>query len=348
MSLETILVVNRASGCDTVVEQQVTVTGYQCFLVRIPPQSNALGPFDVYTGSTGTTAVYTSQTREEMIAGVTICFGTIPPSPSVTPSATPTPTPSVTPTFTPTPSVTPTYTPTATITPSPTATPGSSATPTTTPTPTVTPSSTGSLYSGYLLPEPQDGTSALALGQYMINAGAGAFFGYFNSGIPGTTSFASDMNLYVQYSGWTGSNGNFITNVVNFNGPIRQSAGSGVDTFGCPQDQYTFGTVEVTTSEINPNIKYFYSIWIPLAGVGGSMSNMTVNIGDGTPCSTNIGNGVISDPSLATINVTVPSGCAIPAGVYRVLWITGAAIIPPSIGSLPLASPLYFKGDTHA
>lgn len=338
MSLETILVVNRASGCDTVVEQQVTVTGYQCFLVRIPPQSNALGPFDVYTGSTGTTAVYTSQTREEMIAGVTICFGTIPPSPSVTPSATPTPTPSVTPTFTPTPS----------ITPSVTSTPGASATPTTTPTPTVTPSSTGSAYSGYLLPEPQDGTSAIALGQYMINAGASSFFGYFNSGIPGTSNYASDMNLYVQYSGWTGSNGNFITNVVNFNGPLRQASGSGFDTFGCPQDQYTLGTIEVTTSEINPNIKYFYSVWIPLAGVGGSMSNMTMDIGDGAPCSNNIGDGVIPDPSLAAINVTVPSGCAIPAGTYRVLWVTGAAIIPPSVGSLPVSSPLYFRGDTHA
>ncbi len=68
MSLETILVVNRASGCDTVVEQQVTVTGYQCFLVKIPPQSNALGPFDVYTGSTGTTVIYSAQTRTQMIA----------------------------------------------------------------------------------------------------------------------------------------------------------------------------------------------------------------------------------------------------------------------------------------
>jgi hypothetical protein len=75
---------------------------------------------------------------------------------------------------------------------------------------------------------------------------------------------------------------------------------------------------------------------------------MSVNIGDGTLCSTNIGNGVIPDPSLAGVNVTVPSGCAIPPGTYRVLWITGAAIIPPSVGGLPLGSPIYFKGDSHA
>lgn len=329
MSLESIIVVNTATGCDTSVVQQVEVSGYQCFIVRIPAESNAVGPFDVYTGSTGTTAIYTSVTRSEMINGVIICFGS-PPSP------TPTPTPTIT--------TTPTTTPT--ITPSVTGTPGASPTPSGTPTPTPTPSSAP--FSAYLVPEPQDSTSAIEIGQYMISTGATSFFGYFNSGIPGTTNFASDMNKYIQFSGWTGSGGNFITNVVNFNGPIRQSAGSGTDSFGCPQPQYTFGTVEVELSEINPNVKYFYSIWVPLAGVGGTLTNMSVNIGDGTPCSTNIGNGVIPDPLLTGVNVTVPSGCAIPPGTYRVLWITGAAIIPPSVGGLPLGSPIYFKGDSHA
>lgn len=325
MSLETILVVNRASGCNTVVEQQVTVTGYQCFLVKIPAESNALGPFDVYTGSTGTTAVYSSQTRTEMVAGVTICFG-------IAPSPTPTPTSTITPT--PTPSVTPT--------PLPSSTPGA------TPTPTITPTPSSALYSAYLLPEPQNGSDALDLGLYMINAGAAEFYGYFNSGTPDGVNYASDMALYIQYSGWSGSVGNFITNVDNLKGPIRQSSGSGFDGFGCPQDQYTFASIEVTTSDVNPNIKYAYSVWIPLAGVGGSMTNMTLNIGEGTPCSTSIANGDIPDPVLSGINVTVPSGCAIPSGTYRVLWTTGAAIIPPSLGSLPLNNSLYFKGDVIA
>ena len=219
MSLETILVVNRAAGCNTVVEQQVTVTGYQCFLVKIPAESNALGPFDVYTGSTGTTAVYSAQTRPEMVAGVTICFGT-----PVTP--TPTPTPSVTPT------------------PTPSATPGI------TPTPTFTPSPSAAQYYAYLLPEPQEGTDAVDLGLYMINAGASNFFGYFNSGTPDGATYSSDMTLYIQYSGWTGSVGNFLTNANNLRGPIRQAAGTGVDSFGCNQDQYTFGTIEVTTSDV--------------------------------------------------------------------------------------------------
>lgn len=317
MSLETILVVNRASGCNTVVEQQVTVTGYQCFLVKIPPQSNALGPFDVYTGSTGTTVVYSAVSRTEMVAGVTICFGT-----PVTP--TPTPTPSVTPT------------------PTPSATPGI------TPTPTMTPSPSGSNFFAYLFPEPQNSSDAIDLGLYMINSGATNFFGYFNSGTPDGPTYANDMAIYVQYSGWTGSVGNFITNVNTLNGPIRQQSGTGVDSFGCNQDQYTFGTIEITTSDVNPNIKYAYTVWIPLAGVGGSMNNMTLDIGESTPCTSTIANGDIPDPLLSGINVTVPSGCAIPSGVYRVLWTTGAAIIPPNLGSLPLSNSLYFKGDVFA
>jgi hypothetical protein len=325
MSLESILVVNRASGCDTVVEQQVTVTGYQCFLVKIPPQSNALGPFDVYTGSTGSTVVYSGVSRNAMVAGVTICFGT-PPSP--TPTPTPTQTPSVTPTSTPT--------------PTPSATPGG-----TTPTPTLTPSPTpsGSLFSAYLFPEPQNGTDALDLGLYMVDAGASNFYGYFNSGTPDGPTYSSDMALYVQYSGWTGGVGNFITNVSTLNGPIRQGSGTGTDSFGCNQDQYTFGTIEVTTSDVNPNLKYVYTIWIPLAGVGGSMTNMSIDIGESVPCSTTIANGDIPDPLLAGINVTVPLGCAIPSGTYRVLWTTGAALIPPTLGTLPLSNSLYFRGD---
>ena len=48
MALETIICVNRADGCDTSVEQQVNVTGSECFIVRLPNTSNAIGPFDIY------------------------------------------------------------------------------------------------------------------------------------------------------------------------------------------------------------------------------------------------------------------------------------------------------------
>jgi len=39
MALETIICVNRADGCDTSVEQQVNVTGSECFIVRLPNSS---------------------------------------------------------------------------------------------------------------------------------------------------------------------------------------------------------------------------------------------------------------------------------------------------------------------
>lgn len=325
-------------------------------ILRLTLSSNAVGPFNVYTGSTSTTPILTEQTRDQLVAGIVYNFPAEPTGTTYTlifenkqpgcDNQILSKNIIIYGDLTPTPTNTPTVTPTPSITPSVTTTPGTSPTPTPSGTPTPTPTPSFESFSAYLIPEPQDSTSAIEIGQYMINEGA-TFFGYVNSGPPGTTDYASNMNKYIQFSGWTGSNGNFVTDVVNFNGPIRQSAGSGTDSFGCSQDQYTFGTVEVGLSEINPNIKYFYSIWVPLSGVGGTLTNMTVNIGDGSPCSTDIGNGVIPDPSLAGIDVTVPSGCAIPSGTYRVLWITGVAIVPPTNNSLPLESSLYFKGDSH-
>ena len=37
MSLRTIICVNTATGCNTEVEKQITVTGPSCYIVRIPP-----------------------------------------------------------------------------------------------------------------------------------------------------------------------------------------------------------------------------------------------------------------------------------------------------------------------
>jgi hypothetical protein len=176
----------------------------------------------------------------------------------------------------------------------------------------------------------------------MYDNGSGGYFGYQFGGVPSSLTYAADMNLYIQFSGWTGSNGNFITNVSNNSGVIRQASGSGTDSFGCTQSQYTFGTIEITTSEVNPNEQYNYTVWIPLAGVGGTLNNMTVDVGTATACSNNTFNDYNPDAGLAAINVTVPSGCAIPAGTYRVLW---NFILPAAV---PLGTALYFKGDTKS
>ena len=42
------------------------------FIIRLTLDSNAVGPFDIYTGSTSTTPIKTNQTRDQLIAGVLI------------------------------------------------------------------------------------------------------------------------------------------------------------------------------------------------------------------------------------------------------------------------------------
>lgn len=244
-----------------------------------------------------------------------------PPNPSCTPNLSP----SATPTPTPTPAT-------------PTPTPTNTSTPTSTPTPTPTPAT----FFGYLFPEPLDSTSQNDLGQYLSDNGA-TWFGFVNSGgVPNSTDYSSNFDTYAHFNGWSGLSGNFVSNITSFSSPIRQSSGIGTDSYGCPQDQYTFGTIEVSTSQINPSIQYNYTVWIPLAGVGGTLNNMTIDIGSSTPCNTTIADNFIPDSNLSVINVVVTSGAIIPAGTYRVLWNYTLPI------SQPLTNSLFFKGDTKS
>lgn len=341
------------------------------YVLRISPNSNATGPFDVYTGDTSiTTPVYSSATFDDMIVGVAL---DLPGSPSgvvyqiyvvnreegcndnfqqqivlVTETTTLPVTPTNTPTNTPTPSITPsisvTPTPGLTSTPTPTVTPTITSTETPTPTPTVTPTLTPSptqfIYRAYLFPEPQDSTSRNDIGQYMYDGGR-TWFGWGNTGVPGSVNYSDNMDYYAHYSGFTnGSSGNFITQVSLLNSPMFQT--SGTDSYGCPVNQYTFGTIAINNTLVNPNVKYFYSIWIPLDGMNGTMSEMTVNVGTNA-CSYNIGADLIPD-SIKQTNVTVTSGAAIPSGTYRVLWIDPNLHIP---NTLPLGTGLYFSSGEY-
>lgn len=354
MSLYTIIVVNTASGCDTQVEQQLTVTGCTSYVVRLAPNSNSTGPFNVYVDTTGSTPYYSAVTKTEMLIGVILTLDCGPsPTPSATPTLTPTPTvtvgltPTATPTNTETPTATPTNTQTRTPTPTPTSTTGLTPTPTPNVTPTITPTpsvtstptpSPGSFFA-YLFPEPLDATSQNDLGQYLFDNGSN-WYGFGNSGgVPNIVTYATDMDIYVHYSGWTGSSGNFITPVTSMTSSIRQVAGTGTDAYGCIQTQYTFGTIPLTTSMVNPNEQYNYTIWLPLNGLGGTFNNMTVDVGN-TVCGSAIYDSAIPEPIYAVVNVTVTSGAAIPAGIYRVLWNFRL----PS--TEPLNTSLYFKGDT--
>ena len=73
------------------------------------------------------------------------------------------------------------------------------------------------------------------------------------------------------------------------------------------------------------------------------MSNMTLDVGIGSPCSTTIIDNGVPDSTLASTNVVVTSGAAIPAGTYRVLWMTPQMKIPTI---KPLGASIYIKGDT--
>ena len=368
MPLFSIIVVNTTPGCDTKIEQQVDVTGCSSYLVRLTTNSDAVGPFNVYVGTTGSTPYYSAVTKTQMTIGVVVVLGCT-PTPTTTNTQTPTQTPTNTQTTTPTstigstpnqtptntgtptqtPTNTQTKTPTQTNTGTPTQTPTNTRTPNQTPTQTptntrtLTPTPTSSAASlfAYLFPEPLDSVSQIDLGQYMYDSGAD-WYGFGNTGVPSTSNYNTNMNYYVQYSGWTGSSGNFITPVTSLKSPIKQSAGYGTDGFGCSQNQFTFGTIQVTTSQVNPSAQYFYTVWIPLAGVGGAMSNMTIDLGLGSVCSTSIVNDGIPDSVLASTSVTV-SGALIPDGTYRVLWMSPLTQIPTSI---PLTQFIYFKGNT--
>lgn len=147
MSLNTIIVVNTAPGCDNSISQQISATTCNTYIVRITQSTNAIGPFNVYLDTVAPANIlYSAQTRTQMLNGVTVQLGPcVTPTPSVTPSSqtpTPTPTPSVTPTQTETPGLTPTSTSTPTPTPTNTETPTNTPTPTITETPTQTPTQT--------------------------------------------------------------------------------------------------------------------------------------------------------------------------------------------------------------
>lgn len=72
MPTYTIIVSNNYSGCSETISEQVTVTGCTNFFLRIPTNSSAAGPFNVYTGSTSTTPIYSGLTKQNLFSGVTI------------------------------------------------------------------------------------------------------------------------------------------------------------------------------------------------------------------------------------------------------------------------------------
>jgi len=359
MSLRTIICVNEATGCNTEVEKQITVTGPSCYIVRIPAGSNAIGPFSIYIDSTSEVPYATNISRNEMINGYVVCFdltSTLTQTPSVTPTNTPTQSTTQPSTATPTPTKTPTQTPTVTPSTSvgatPTNTPSNTATPTVTPTntatpthtPTQTPSPTSNPYYAYIFAEPLNSSDDTTLLNYALANGAVEWYSWQSVGSPPNNSggnYSNDLDVYAHQPSFVSGTGNFELPttlkqiIAHYNGQVIN---------GVSQNIYTFGTIQVSTANVTPSLQYFYSIWIPLAGVGGSISNMTIDVGTSLGGS-DLFNDINTVTSLTALNVTVTSGAAIPAGTYRVLWVTPNFLLPPIT---PLTGSLYFRGDTKS
>ena len=212
MSLYNITVVNNAPGCNNQIDQQLSVTGCNTYIVRLSQNSNALGPFSIYINS----VLYNSgYTRTEMFNGIPIQLGpgciTPTPTPSLTPTLTPTPggSPTPTPSITPTKTPAPTVTPTSTLTPTPTATPGGSPTPTPSFTPTTTatptPTSTPQTFFVYIMDQ-QGNIIETQNGDFLILEGPSYSYtvssGDTSSVCSGSGSYTLNQTLYSPSNNW--------------------------------------------------------------------------------------------------------------------------------------------------
>ena len=256
MTLYNIFVVNTAPGCDTEVQQQVSVSGCTTYIVRLSQNSNALGPFDVYQGTSvflsAATLVASAQTRTQMFNGIVVSFECATPTPTPTPSATPpaatptqtpttTETPSPTPTFTSTPTNTPTFTPSESPTPSPT--PTFTSTPTNNPTPSSTPTNFDIeifTQDGFQLIT-QDGNPLILQQQvtsYMVSSG---------DSICSTGSYTFTQTIYSAEDDWFAAINFFTDNqlTIPFNGNnlwyTNESGGCGMYQIGT--DGYVIGGI---------------------------------------------------------------------------------------------------------
>jgi hypothetical protein len=330
MSIFSILVTNNAPGCVSEIEQQLTVTACTQYLVSLTSNSTSLGPFNIYLDDV---IYYSAVTRNNFLDGVVVNVDCTTPTPTPTQTMTPTPTQTVTP------GLSPSQTPT--ITPTPTQTGTSALTPTPTSTPTPTP--TIAAFYAYIFAEPQNSTDDTDLLNFATTGGAIDWYSYYSATVPNNNSgsYSNDLDVYAHQPSFINGTGDFVK-PDDLKAPIAQVNGQIIN--GLSQSIYTFGSIEVNSSMVTPSEEYFYTIWIPLNGVNGSLTDMTIDVGTnlgGDEIYSNIGTIV----GTTALNVNVTSGAAIPAGTYRVLWVSPQFILPILT---PLSGSLYFRGDTKS
>jgi hypothetical protein len=200
-------------------------------------------------------------------------------------------------------------------------------TPTNTVTPTVTPS--GAAYYAYIFAEPQDVTDNTTLQTYAGNNGALEWGSYKESSVPsnGGGNYSNDLNVYAHQPSFVSGGGNFVT-PNTLKGSISQLT-------------YLFNSIQVSNLVVNSSIQYFYSIWLPLNGIGGTLNNYQMDVGTTSGGFDIFDNIPGPTPTTNAYDVVVTTGAAIPAGTYRVLWISPNFQLP---ATPPLSSSIYFTG----
>jgi hypothetical protein len=255
---------------------------------------------------------------------------TVTPTMTLTPTVTPTPTPSYNPcNISPTPTPTPSITPTHTQTPTMTKTPGASATPTQTPTPTETPTPTPTpVYFAYLFIEPVSGSTNI--GQWMYNNGRD-FFGFTNYSQPtqNQTKFNIDMNVYVDFSGWT--NGQFPSLIQQ---TVPQTSG-GEDSFNNAIVAYNFLTTEIPNNYVNG---YGWYTWMIPVSLTNNERQTIIDIN--TSNSPNLMTGVGTEQTINSYTFTY-TGTTIPQTTYKVY-----TTYPNTIFKIIDTQNIYMRGNT--
>jgi hypothetical protein len=271
-----------------------------------------------------------------VILNVPLPTPTMTPTPTVTPSMTPTSTvtPTPTPTYnpcsiSPTPTPTPSITPTHTHTPTMTQTPGASATPTQTPTMTKTPTPTPTpVYFAYLFIEPVSGSTNI--GQWMYDNGRN-FFGFTNYSQPtqNQTQFNIDMNVYVDFSGWT--NGTFPNLIQQ---TVPQVSG-GEDQYNNSIVAYNFLTTEIPNNYVNG---YGWYTWMIPVSLTNNERQTIIDIN--TSNSPNLMTGVGTESTINSYTFTY-TGTTIPPTTYRVY-----TTYPNTIFKIIDTQNIYMRGNT--
>jgi hypothetical protein len=362
MSIYSITVINTAPGCNNEIVQELSVSSCSSYIVKLIPNSTALGPFDVYVDDV---LYYSDVTLAEMLIGVVIVLqcatptntptntttptNTATPTQTSTTGLTPTPTPTNTetptntPTNTPTPTqtgtagLTPTPTPTNTETPTPTNTPTNTQTqtPTNTPTPTQTPPV---LYKAYLLIDTNSVSARINLSSWMTSKGS-TWKGFNN--VPTNPSsvqstFDAQMNAYLSYTGWTGNLAAGQEPAI-IETPICTNSCSGTDVWGNIILQNIFQTVQIPNGAFTATSSNWVTVFVPTGATPGQKYSTITN---GTSST-----GMVSrtmNTGYNSLIVNYSGSTNIPAGTYRMY--TTFAGTDFSLGTSTL--PNYFRGGT--